>query len=304
VGTVIALEDADERYIAYAVETVRGQGLDLTGLHIAVDCGHGASFATTPEALRRLGATVTAINTDFNGNDINVGCGSTHLERLRALVTEVGADLGIAHDGDADRVLALDEFGNELDGDVIEAICALDLKERGRLTHLTVVTTVMCNLGFIHAMQGQGIEVIQTAVGDSNVLAALREGGYVIGGEQSGHLIFLEHNSTGDGLVAALQLLVALRRKAVPLGSLARVMTRYPQVLINVEVGDQAGFASSEAIARAVREAEERLGDAGRVLLRPSGTEPLIRVMVEATEEHIAQSEATHLASVVARELG
>jgi phosphoglucosamine mutase len=304
VGTVIPLEDASERYVAHAVEVVHGQGFDLAGLHIAVDCGHGASFATTPEALRRLGATVTAINTDFDGNNINVGCGSTHLEQLKALVAETGADLGIAHDGDADRVLALDEAGNELDGDFIEAICALDLKEQGRLARNTVVTTVMCNLGFTRAMRQQGIEVIQTAVGDSNVLAAMREGGYVIGGEQSGHMIFLEHNSTGDGLVTALQLLVALRRAAVPLSSLAQVMTRYPQVLINVKVSDQAGFAGSKAIAQAVREAEGRLGEQGRVLLRPSGTEPLIRVMIEATEEHVAQGEAEHLASVVAQELG
>ncbi|MDR2587421.1 MAG: phosphoglucosamine mutase [Coriobacteriales bacterium] len=304
VGTVIPLEDANERYVAHAVEVVRGQGFDLAGLHVAVDCGHGASFATTPEALRQLGATVTAINTDFNGNNINVGCGSTHLEQLKALVAKTDADLGIAHDGDADRVLALDETGNELDGDFIEAICALDLKEQGHLARNTVVTTVMCNLGFTRAMRQQGIEVIQTAVGDSNVLAAMREGGYVIGGEQSGHMIFLEHNSTGDGLVTALQLLVALRRAAMPLSSLAQVMTRYPQVLINVKVSDQVGFAGSKAIAQAVREAEGRLGEQGRVLLRPSGTEPLVRVMVEATEEHIAQDEAELLASVVAQELG
>jgi phosphoglucosamine mutase len=303
VGAVIPLADANERYIAHAEGVVRSQGFDLAGLRVAVDCGHGASFLTTPETLRRLGATVTAINTDFDGNDINVGCGSTHLEQLKALVVETGADLGIAHDGDADRVLAIDERGNELDGDFIEAICALDIKAQGLLRHSTVVSTVMCNLGFVIAMRERGIEVIQTPVGDSNVLAAMREGDFVIGGEQSGHMIFLEHNSTGDGLVTALRLLVAMRRDGGTLGGLAQVMTRYPQVLINVKVADRTGFASSAAIAQATREAERRLGDKGRVLLRASGTEPLIRVMVEAADEQAAHNEAQHLADVVEREL-
>jgi phosphoglucosamine mutase len=304
VGTVIPLEDARERYVTHAVGIVRSQGLDLAGLHIAVDCGHGASFATTPETLRRLGATVTAINTDFNGTDINVACGSTHLRPLKALVAETGADVGIAHDGDADRMLAVDEVGNELDGDFIEAICAVDLKEQGRLANDTVVSTVVCNLGFISAMRERGIKVVQTAVGDRHVLEAMREGGFILGGEQTGHTILLEHNSTGDGLASALQLLAAMKRTHKSLGSLSHVMVKYPQVNINVKVADKEGLDSSAALAQAIREAEERLGEQGRVLIRPSGTEPLIRVMVEATDEQQARDEAQRLASVVDREFG
>ncbi|MDR1082268.1 MAG: phosphoglucosamine mutase [Coriobacteriales bacterium] len=304
VGTVVALTDANERYIAHATDIVRSQNISLAGLSVAVDCGHGASFYTTPETLRRLGATVVAINTDFDGNDINVGCGSTNLEQLKKLVCETGADVGIAHDGDADRLIAVDETGDELDGDVIEAICAVDLKEQGRLAHDTVVSTVLCNLGFISAMKLRGIEVIQTAVGDSHVLAAMRAGDFVIGGEQSGHMIFLEHNSTGDGLTTALQLLMTMRRTGKTLKSLAQVMTRYPQVLINVKVVDKAGVASSAALSRAVKETEARLGTRGRVLLRPSGTEPLVRVMVEAADEQTAYDEARQLVAIVEQELG
>jgi phosphoglucosamine mutase len=304
VGTTVILERASACYIEHATNILRSQGIDLTGLRVVVDCGHGASSATTPEALRRLGATVTALNTDFDGNDINVGCGSTHLGQLKTRVIETGADIGIAHDGDADRMLAVDEQGCKLDGDVIEAICALDLKKQGRLTHDTVVSTVLCNLGFIKAMHENGIEVIQTAVGDNHVLAAMREGGFVIGGEQSGHTILLEHNSTGDGLVSALQLLAAMRRSGMPLGHLARVMTRYPQTLINVRVTNREGLDSSTAITQAVREAEGRLGEQGRVLIRASGTEPLIRVMVEAADERLAHDESQALASLVQQELG
>jgi phosphoglucosamine mutase len=304
VGTTIVLEDAAERYIAHAVNLVRSQGIDLTGLRVVLDCGHGASFATSPEALRRLGATVEAINTDFNGSDINVGCGSTHLEQLRALVVETGANIGIAHDGDADRMLAIDEAGNELDGDVIEAICATDLKSQGKLAHDTVVSTVVCNLGFISAMRDQGIEVVQTAVGDSHVLAAMRKGDFVIGGEQSGHMILLEHNSTGDGLASALQLMTAMKRADKTLGCLTQVMTRYPQIFINVKVVNREGLESSAVLAKAIQEAGERLKDQGRVLIRASGTEPLVRVMVEAADERVARDEAQALASLVEQELG
>jgi phosphoglucosamine mutase len=300
---IVNPDDAAERYIAHAANTVRKQGLDLSGLTVAVDCGHGASWFTTPETLRRLGAEVVAINTDFNGLDINVGCGSTQLEPLRALVAQSGADAGIAHDGDADRVLAVDALGKEVDGDMIEAVCALDLQQRGKLAKGTVVSTVMCNLGFTRAMHEQGIQVVQTAVGDSNVLAAMREGGYVLGGEQSGHMIFLEHNSTGDGLVTALQLLAALKRSGKALSQLTGVMTRYPQVLINVRVADKSGYDSSAAIQDAVAAATERLGTEGRVLVRPSGTEALIRVMVEATSEPVARTTAETIAAVIEREL-
>jgi phosphoglucosamine mutase len=304
VGSSYAVEDAAERYIARAVELTRGQGIDFSGLKVAVDCGHGASYHTTPEALRRLGAVVETINTDFDGNDINVGCGSTHLERLRELVATTGAHVGIAHDGDADRMLALDEAGNELDGDVIEAICALDLKAQGRLAHDTVVSTVVCNLGFIAAMRDNGIEVVQTAVGDSNVLAAMRAGGYSIGGEQSGHMILLEQNSTGDGLATALHLLATMRRSGSSLSKLSSVVAKYPQITENVKVSNREGFETSEPIMRAIEEATARLGSQGRVLLRPSGTEPLVRVMVEAHDEQVVRAEVARLAAVVAQELG
>jgi phosphoglucosamine mutase len=304
VGTVVSLNDASERYIAHAMDIVRSQGFDLAGMVVAVDCGHGASFLTTPETLLRLGAEVMAINTDYDGNNINVSCGSTHLEQLKALVLKTGAAIGIAHDGDADRMLAVDEKGNELDGDCIEAICALDLKGQGRLPHDTVVTTIVCNLGFVTAMRENGIEVIQTVVGDSHVLAAMKEGGFALGGEQSGHMILLEHNSTGDGLATALQLLVTMRREGMSLSQLARVMTRYPQVFINVKVANREGVDSSEPICQAIEEVTARLGDQGRVLLRPSGTEPLVRVMVEAADEQVARDEAERLAALVERELG
>jgi phosphoglucosamine mutase len=300
--TPAAPPDAPPAPLDTPLDTPRG--IDLTGLRIAVDCGHGASFATTPETLRRLGATVEAINTDFNGDDINVGCGSTDLRQLKELVAETGADIGIAHDGDADRMLAVDEAGNELDGDIIEAICAIDLKGQGKLARDTVVSTVVCNLGFISAMRDRGIEVIQTAVGDRHVLAAMREDGFVLGGEQSGHLILLEYNSTGDGLASALQLIAAMRRADKTLGHLAKAVTRYPQIFINVTVSDKEGLGSSADLTRAIREVEGRLGDQGRVLIRASGTEPLVRVMVEAADEQIARDEAQLLASVVGQELG
>ena len=298
------VEDALERYISHAVETVSSQGLDLVGMKIAVDTGHGASGKTTPEALRRLGAEVFTINTDLEGSIINVDCGSTHLGPLKQLVAQSNAHVGIAHDGDADRMLAVDAQGNEMDGDIIEAIIALDLKARGVLAHDTVVTTVVCNLGFVKAMESHGITVVQTAVGDSNVLAAMLEGGFVIGGEQSGHMILLDHNSTGDGLLTALQLCAVAQKSGQSMADLATVVQRYPQVLINVKVTNREGFAASQAIAQAVEDSTARLSDQGRVLLRPSGTEQLIRVMVEAQDQAIAQEEADRLAAVVKLELG
>ena len=293
-----------ERYIAHALDIVQSQGINFAGLTVAVDTGFGAAGYTTPAVLRQLGAKVLAINTDFDGANINVSCGSTHLGQLKDLVASSAADIGIAHDGDADRLLAVDANGNEIDGDVIEAICALDLKQQGRLRGDTVVSTVVCNLGFIRAMQENGIDVVQTAVGDSHVLAAMREGGYVLGGEQSGHMILLDYNSTGDGLATALQLLLTMKRSGKSLEELSQVVTRYPQVTINVHVADKDGLKSSQAIKLATEEAEQRLGDEGRVLLRASGTEALVRVMVEASAQQIAEDEAKILASLVKQELG
>ena len=288
VGVAVPVEDACELYIQHAVQS---------------DTGHGASCMTSAEALRRLGADVTVINDDYCGTDINVQCGSTHLEPLRALVAECGADVGIAHDGDADRVMLMDSEGNEIDGDMVEAVCAIDLKQRGLLAGDTAVSTVMANLGLTHALRDAGINLIQTKVGDRYVLEAMREGGYVIGGEQSGHTIFLEHNSTGDGLVTALQFLAACKRAGKSAGEAAKAMTRFPQTLINVRVKDKHAADGNQAIADAVAAAEAALGEDGRVLLRPSGTEPVVRVMVEAMDEQAAEQHAKAIAEVVEREI-
>lgn len=302
-GVALPVEDARELYIAHAVSTVVKTGIDFKGLKIALDVGHGASAMTSAEALRRLGADVTVINEDFDGTDINVNCGSTHLEPLRDLVSSIGADVGIAHDGDADRVMFVDAQGRVIDGDVVEAVCAIDLKNAGALPGNTVVSTVMCNLGLSHALREAGIDLIQTKVGDRYVLEAMREGGFILGGEQSGHMIFLEHNTTGDGLVTACQFLVACRRSGKSITESAQVMTHFPQTLINVHVNDRGLIDGNEAIASAVASAEAELGDDGRVLLRPSGTEPVIRIMVEAVDHEDADRYAQAIAEVVAREV-
>lgn len=303
VGVALPVEDACELYIAHAVSTVASEGIDFTGLKVALDVGHGASCMTSAEALRRLGAEVTVVNEDFNGTDINVQCGSTHLEPLRALVAEIGADVGIAHDGDADRVMLMDAAGNEIDGDVVETVCAIDLHKRGKLSGNTAVSTVMCNLGLTHAMRDAGIELIQTKVGDRYVLEAMREGGFILGGEQSGHMIFLEHNSTGDGLVTALQFLAACKRQGVTIEEAARAMTRFPQTLINVHVDDKHALEGNAAVEAAVAAAEAELGEDGRVLIRPSGTEPVVRVMVEAATAADAERHARAIVEVVEREV-
>ena len=303
VGVALPVDDACELYIAHAVSTVADEGIDFSGLKVALDVGHGASCMTSPEALRRLGAEVVVINEDFDGTDINVQCGSTHLGPVRDLVAEVGADVGIAHDGDADRVMLVDAAGNEIDGDVVEAVCAIDLKERGLLSGNTAVSTVMCNLGLSHAMRDAGIELVQTKVGDRYVLEAMREGGFVIGGEQSGHMIFLEHNSTGDGLVTALQFLAACKRAGKSIADAAAVMTRFPQTLINVQVNDKHALEGNAAVEAAVAAAEAELGEDGRVLIRPSGTEPVVRVMVEAASAADADRHAQAIAAVVEREV-
>lgn len=303
VGVSIEVEDACEIYINHAVETVAKQGIDLSGLHVALDTGHGASSLTSAEALRRLGAEVTVINDDFDGTDINVNCGSTHLGPLRELMEECGADVGIAHDGDADRVMLMTAAGEEIDGDMVEAVLALDLKQRDALPGNVAVSTVMTNLGFVHAMRDNGIEVLQTKVGDRYVLEAMREGGYAVGGEQSGHMILLEYNSTGDGLVTALQFLAAVRRSGKPVEEAVKVMTRFPQTLINVRVKDKHALEGNAPIWDAVAAAEQAMGDSGRVLVRTSGTEPVVRVMVEAESDAVAEQHAKAIVAVVEAEL-
>jgi len=236
--------------------------------------------------------------------DINVGCGSTHLGPITELVRSSGADLGIAHDGDADRVLAVDETGAEVDGDAIMAITAVQMHEAGRLPLDTVVSTVMANLGFELAMKERGITVIKTKVGDRYVLEQLQTSGAVLGGEQSGHIIFLEHNTTGDGLVTALQLARVMRATGKTASELRQVMRRFPQVLVNVCVGDKTRLATSAVLAEAIKQAEAELGDSGRVLVRASGTEPLVRVMAEASEQEVAAEVVDRLVEIVKSELG
>ncbi|MFC4563538.1 phosphoglucosamine mutase [Nocardiopsis mangrovi] len=301
VGRVTDADDGAERYIAHVVASL---GQSLNGLRVVVDCANGAASSVAPEALRRAGAEVITIGDAPDGLNINEGCGSTHLEELQEAVRRHGADAGIAHDGDADRCLAVAADGSVVDGDQILAILALELQESGRLAKDTLVVTVMSNLGLKLAMREAGITVVETPVGDRYVLEAMREGSFSLGGEQSGHVVLLDHATTGDGLLTGLHLLGAMSRRGLALGELAKVMTRLPQVLINVRGVDRTRAATSRELAAAVREAEAELGESGRVLIRPSGTEPMVRVMVEAAAEPHAHELAERLAGVVRTTLG
>ena len=291
-------------YANHAAAVLQERGVDLSGMKIAVDCAHGASCETTPVTLRALGAEVFVINGDPDGSEINVGCGSTHLEPVKFLMESRGADIAIAHDGDADRMLALAPDGTVIDGDFLLAICAKDLKERGLLDNNLVVSTVMANLGFQLAMKREGIDVITTKVGDRYVLEAMREHGAVLGGEQSGHIIFGKRNTTGDGLVSALELLGVIAASGKTATELMSVMEKFPQALVNVRVTDRTLYDGNEAIAAAEAAAEAELGDEGRLLVRPSGTEPLIRVMVEAHTQQQADEIANRVADVVIEQIG
>jgi phosphoglucosamine mutase len=272
-------------------------------LKIVVDCANGASSHVAPEAYRRAGAEVIAIFNQPDGWNINDDCGSTHLHQLRAAVLKEGADVGIAHDGDADRCLAIDAQGNEIDGDHILTILARGFKARGVLKSDTVVGTVMSNLGFMHAMKEAGVNVVTTPVGDRYVLENMIANDYSLGGEQSGHVIMRDLANTGDGILTALQLLQEVVRTRKSLQELAASMVRFPQVLINVKDVAKDKLPQSSVIADAVKAAESRLGDAGRVLLRASGTEALVRVMVEASSDSLAQEVAQQLADVVQTEI-
>ena len=271
--------------------------VNLGGLRVVVDCAYGAAYELAPELYRRAGADVVALHAQPLGERINDGCGATHLEAVAVAVREAGADLGVAHDGDADRCLAVDADGEVVDGDQLLAVLALALAERGRLAHDTVVATVMSNLGFVQAMKGAGLQVVQTAVGDRYVLEAMRNGGYTLGGEQSGHTVLLDHATTGDGLLTALQVMSRMVQTGKSLRELASVMRPLPQVLVNVRA-DRAR-ASAEDVRAAVAAEEDALAGSGRVLLRPSGTEPLVRVMVEAATDEEAAAVAQRLAAVV-----
>ena len=294
------------RYLDHLLSTVTSgdggaplAGLPLAGLRVVVDCAHGAAYELAPRLLSRAGADVIPIGTEPDGLNINDGVGSTWIGSLAGAVTAHGADAGIAHDGDADRCLAVDARGQVVDGDQILALLAISLRDTGRLAGGTVVTTVMANLGFRKAMAEAGIEVVEVPVGDRYVLEAMRKGQFVLGGEQSGHLILLDHATTGDGLLTALQLLAVMARTGRPLHELAQVMTRYPQVLVNVPVPDKAGVAASADLAAAVSAARSELGASGRVLVRPSGTEQAVRVMVEALDGGQAKRVAGALADTV-----
>ncbi|MEU7899506.1 phosphoglucosamine mutase [Nonomuraea sp. NPDC049152] len=295
VGRVREAYGEADRYISHLLDTLDGR---LDGLHIVVDCANGAASVVAPEALLRAGAQVEAIGARPDGLNINAGCGSTHLDKLQQVVISRGADLGIAYDGDADRCLAVDHTGAVIDGDQIMAILALAMHAENRLAKSTVVATVMSNLGFKLAMREAGIEVIQTAVGDRYVLEAMKADGFNLGGEQSGHVILLDHATTGDGLLTSLHLLSVVARSGKSLRDLATVMTALPQILINVKDVDR-GKAASPQLSEAVAAAEAELGETGRVLIRPSGTEPMIRVMVEASSEEQASRVAGRLADVV-----
>ena len=299
VGSAQPAPDAAEAYLDHLLEGIP----DLGGLQVVVDCANGAAARIAPEAYRRAGASVEAIAAEPDGHNINHGCGSTHPELVREAVVRRGAAVGLAHDGDADRLVAVDERGELIDGDIILAIAALDERERGGLPTGTVVTTVMTNLGFRRAMAEHGIEVVQTAVGDRYVLESMRSGGHTLGGEQSGHIIFLDRATTGDGILTGLKLLSIVARASKPLSELARVMRRLPQVLVNVRVAARDGLQSSNVTWHAVSEEQARLGERGRVLVRASGTEPLVRVMVEAESEDEAQGVARRLSAVIEREL-
>jgi phosphoglucosamine mutase len=296
-GRVTETSAEQERYVDHLLATLPTEPrLPLAGLRVVADCAHGAAYLVAPRALRRAGAEVITIGAEPDGLNINEDCGSTCLEALGEAVVAYGADAGIAYDGDADRCLAVDGAGQPLDGDQILTVLAAELKESGRLARDAVVVTVMSNEGFRVAMREAGVEVIETPVGDKHVSAAMRDGGYVLGGEQSGHVILLEHASTGDGVLTSLQFLAAVNRRGVSVAQAAAMMHRYPQVLLNVP-----GEASQlgPRVDAAVSAAESRLAGRGRVLVRPSGTEPAIRLMVQAEDARLAELVIGQLADEV-----
>jgi phosphoglucosamine mutase len=298
-GRVTDAAAEQERYLNHLLSTLPGQ-LPLAGLRVVADCAHGAAYRIAPAALRRAGADVLTIGVEPDGLNINAGCGSTALGALVEAVVEHGADAGIAYDGDADRCLAVDADGQPLDGDQILTVLATELKEAGRLAGDAVVVTVMSNQGFYVAMREAGVEVIETPVGDKHVSAAMRDGGYVLGGEQSGHIIMGEHATTGDGVLTSLQLLAAINRRGVPMAAAAKMMPKYPQVLVNVP-GDASRLGPEVAVA--VARAESALGGNGKVLVRPSGTEPAIRLMIQAKDASLAERVIGRLADEVRQAL-
>jgi phosphoglucosamine mutase len=300
VGRIRRFADAEDRYVLHLLGALPNR---LDGIHVVLDCAHGAAAAVSPEVFTDAGATITLIGADPDGMNINDGVGSTHLDNLARAVLEHGADIGIAHDGDADRCLAVDATGAVVDGDQIMAILAVAQKERGALVADTLVATVMSNLGLTRAMAEHGITVRQTRVGDRYVLEDMNEHGFTLGGEQSGHIVFSDYATTGDGILTGLSLVARMAATGKSLAELASVMTVFPQILINVKGVDRDRLADDEGVAEAVAAFSDELGDTGRVLLRPSGTEPVIRVMVEAADQATADRVAHALADVVRERL-
>ena len=300
-GQVNDYFEGGQKYLQYLKQTVEE---DFSGLRVALDCAHGATSSLATHLFADLEADVLTMGATPNGININEGVGSTHPEALAAFVKEKGADVGLAFDGDGDRLIAVDESGNIIDGDQIMYICAKFLKENGRLKHQTVVSTVMSNLGFYKALEAHGIQSVQTAVGDRYVVEEMKKNGYNLGGEQSGHIIFLDYNTTGDGLLTALQLVNIMKITQKPLSQLASEMARYPQLLVNVKVTDKHKVMDNEKVKEVIQAVEKDMAGNGRVLVRPSGTEPLVRVMAEAPTEDLCREYVERIAAVVKEEMG
>ncbi|KWX76045.1 phosphoglucosamine mutase [Paenibacillus jilunlii] len=299
-GTVSIDNDAKYLYLDYLKTTISHS---FAGLKVVLDCAHGAAYELAPRLFRELGAEVIAIGSEPDGLNINDGVGSTHPETLREEVLRQGADLGLAFDGDADRLIAIDENGDEVDGDFILCICGDAMNRAGKLKDGTIVSTVMSNIGFYKATEQLALNTAKTAVGDRYVMEEMRRGGYNLGGEQSGHVIFLDYNTTGDGILTAIQLVDTMKSSGKKLSVLKSMMTKYPQVLVNVRVQDKTNYPNNPAIEAAIQEVEGKLGDNGRVLVRPSGTEPLIRVMAEGPDKAELDLYVGQIVDVVQREL-
>ena len=301
-GTVSRIDTAVEDYVSYILTTIDTR---LDGIRAAVDCANGASSRTAPSALKKLGVDLTVINDQPNGLNINDRCGSTHMEAIRQLVLDTGADVGLAFDGDADRLLAVDELGNLVNGDQIMAICGCYLKSQGKLKKNAIVATIMSNLGLFQMGEREGIAIPKTKVGDRYVLEKMRVEGYILGGEQSGHVIFLEHNTTGDGLITALQLLSVMRHTGKKLSELARIMTVLPQVTINVPMDNERkyDYIDDAEIMHTIHQVERLFEDSGRVLIRPSGTEAMVRIMIEGQDLPLMEEQARRIAAVMERNL-
>ena len=301
IGHIEYRTDLLNQYMEFVISTCKER---FEGVKVVLDCANGAAYEAMPKILRHLGATVKVIHALPNGTNINDGCGSTHLESLQKAVLENGADFGIAHDGDADRCLCVDEKGQIIDGDHILVMCAMDMMKDGKLPYNTVVTTVMANIGFHQAIKKAGGRAEITKVGDRYVLENMLKNGYKIGGEQSGHIIFTDFSTTGDGLITALQVLSSLKHSGRKASDLTALMTTYPQLLVNVKVATKEGWETNEAIKKAIAAGDEELGDNGRILVRPSGTEPLIRVMAEGPDQEQLDRICHAIADVVKKEQG